>query len=64
MAMTASLVAATENHEHHHEHGNSGGKEFAGVIDGSTGLPSIEFGSVPLSWHRAWQSRRFTRLAG
>ncbi|MFT2158140.1 hypothetical protein [Pseudomonas putida] len=36
VAMTASVVAATEDHEHHHDHGASGVKEFAGIIDSSS----------------------------
>ena len=35
VAMTTSVMAATENHEHHHEHDASGSNPFAGVIDSS-----------------------------
>lgn len=34
VAMVAPALAATEGHEHHHDHG--GGKPFAGVIDTSS----------------------------
>ncbi|ORL53319.1 four-helix bundle copper-binding protein [Pseudomonas putida] len=35
IAMTASVMAATETHEHHHEHGATDGKDFAGLVNTS-----------------------------
>jgi len=36
VAMTASVMAASETHEHHHEHSASADNDFAGLIDTST----------------------------
>lgn len=35
VAMTTSVMAATENHEHHHEHGASGNDDFTSLVDSS-----------------------------
>lgn len=35
VAMTSSVMASGENHEHHHDHGVTGGKGYAGLIDSS-----------------------------
>ena len=36
VAMTASVMAASEEHAHHHEHSTSANNDFAGLIDSST----------------------------
>lgn len=47
VAMTTSVMAATENHEHHHEHGAPGGKDFTGLIN--TSLDCLKTGQACLA---------------
>ncbi|MBF8740661.1 four-helix bundle copper-binding protein [Pseudomonas guariconensis] len=45
--MTASVMAATETHESHHEHGAIDGKDFAGLV--STSADCLKTGEACLA---------------